>query len=189
MTVRIFLDTNALMCLSGLKESDVGNFKNRIERSGSELSITHVQVDEKYRKELRNYQQKIEKALARLVNKGINVKLEETKIPVEGVEREGCSRSGGQMVGSLYDELQKEIDACERDKGIIKPVLNIACDAVIAVSSLDHDFFITCDDCLSKRWQKIINKYGMLEQEHKIPKICYAHPSPTEVANAILDIL
>jgi|GEM_PF-6141413 len=44
---KFFLDTSALICLSGLQGSDLQDFRSRIEESNSELSTTHIQVDEK----------------------------------------------------------------------------------------------------------------------------------------------
>jgi len=181
-----FLDTNALNYLAGLKGSDLQIFRKQIETSNSELSITHVQVDEAHKKELQTYQQKIKKALASLSNKGINVNLEGTKIVVFNVSRFDFARFGDEEIGKLYNELRKEIDGCEKAKGKTKPLLNIACDAVIAVSSLGHDFFITTDRCLYDSWRKIIGKHTTLEQQFKIPKIVYTRRSPKDVAGRIL---
>lgn len=190
---KFFLDTNVLVYLSGLKDWDLQDFKTRIETSNSELSATHIQVDEivdeKYEKKLRNYQQKIEKALESLKSKGIKVRLEATKIPVAGILRTGHFMTASQEVGKLYDELRKEIDGCERAKETIKPVLNIACDAVIAVSSLGHDFLITTDECLFVSWVNVIGKYQMLGQQFRVPKIIYAHRSPKLVAKQVLGLL
>jgi len=200
--VKFFLDTNALLYLSGLKGSDLQDFKTKIEASNSELSTTHVQVDEstkhikfdkkidkEYEKKVRSYQRKIDKALGSLKNKEISVRLEDTKIAVFGVSRFGFARFGNEEIGKLYDELRKEIDECQKAKGKPKPLLNIASDATIAVSSLGHDFFITTDKCLFESWLKVIDKYRMLGQQFKVPKIIYARRSPKEVAKQMLGLL
>lgn len=183
---KFYLDTNALNYLAGLKGSDLQIFKKQIVASNSELSITHVQVDEAHEKELQNYQQKIQKALASLSSKGINVCLEDTKIIVFDVSRFGFARFGDENIGKLYDDLRKEIEACEKAKGKAKTPLNIACDAVIAVSSLNHDFFITTDRCLYDSWLKVIKKNKTLKQQFKVPKIIYARRSPKDVAKRII---
>jgi len=147
-----FLDTNVLWYLAGLEDVDLHDFRNRMKASNTELSTTHVQVDEstehikfhekseKHEKTVSNYQQKTDKALEALNNKGINVSLEDTKIVVLDVSRFDLARFGDEEIEKFYDELRKEIDECQKAKGKPKPLLNIACDATIAVSSLDHDF-------------------------------------------------
>ncbi len=194
-----FLDTNALVYLAGLKDSELQIFKNRIEAGNSELSTTHIQIDEitkhikfhepvkgLHEKKVQSYQQKIDEALKTLKNKGIVVHIEPTKAFVLGVSRLGHGALGSEDIGKIYDELRKVIEECERAKGKIKTLLNIACDAVIAVSSIDHDFFITTDRCLSDSWYKIIDKHKTLNKQFKIPKIVYARRSPKDVANRIL---
>lgn len=188
--VKFFLDTNALICLDGLKGSVLQDFKNRIDESNSELSTTHVQVDEwKLRREQRDYRRKVEEALASLKNKGIVIKVELTKGFVIGVSRIGFGRISGEETGKVYDELRKEIDECEKAEGRTKTLLNIARDATIAISSLDHDFFITCDRCLSDSWCKVIGKYKMLRQRFKIPRVIYAIRNPSAVTKRILGLL
>lgn len=143
--VKFFLDTNALNYLAGLKGSDLEDFKTQIEASNSEISTTHVQVDEstkhikfhepvdkEYEKKVRSYQQKIKKALESLKNKGIVVHVKPTKIAVCGVSRSGYAVVANEEVEKLYDELKKEIDECDKARGKNKKPLNPACDAVIA---------------------------------------------------------
>ena len=191
--VKFFLDTGALIALSGLKGSDLQIFKTRIEAYNPEIGVTHVQVDEtineKYERKLRNYQQVIDKALESLTKKGIAVHVEPTKIGAWSISRWDYFKWGGEETGKLYEELRNEIDRCEEAKGKTKTLLNIACDAVIAVSSLDHDFFVTCDECLFDSWRNVIDKNRMFRQQFKIPKVIYARPYPKEVAKAILRIL
>jgi len=184
-----FLDTGALIALSGLKDPDAQFLKRRLQESDSQLSVTHIQVDEKQTKELQNYQRKIQKALESLKNKGISIRIEETKIVVAGVSRVDFARLGDEEIGRLYDELRREIHDCEKAKGKPKPLLNIACDAAIAVSSLNHDFFVTTDKCLVDSWHKTIRKNRTLRQQSKVPKIIYSHPNSNEVAKNISELL
>lgn len=200
--LKFFLDTGALIALSGLKGSDLQALRSQIEASDSELSTTHVQVDEitkhikfhepvvkGYDKEVQSYQQKIKEALKTLERKGINVRLEATKITVVGVSRVGYTKLGYEEMHKFDDELRKEIDECEKAKGKTKTLLNIARDTTIAVSSLGHDFFITCDRCLFKSWRKVIGKHIMLRQKFKIPKIVYVQRSPKNIAKEMLALL
>lgn len=196
--VKFFLDTGALIALAGLKEPDLQNLKNRMKAGNLELNTTHVQTDEitahikfhekvtkKHEKRVATYQQKIDRALESLKSKGIEVHFELAKMGAWGVMRWGYFKWGGKETGKLYDDLRKEIGRCEEAKGTIKPLLNIACDAVIAVSSLDHDFFITCDKCLFNSWHKVIVKHPKLKQRFKVPKVIYTRRNPKEVASAI----
>jgi len=142
----------------------------------------------KLQKEERNYQRKIEEALASLKNREIVIHdIEPTKGFIVGVSRIGYSVLGGEEVGRLYDELREEIEDCEGAKGRIRSVLNIARDAVIAVSSLDHDFLITCDKCLYYSWNKIIDKYRKHMQKFKFPKVVYTRRNSKDVAERILE--
>jgi len=170
------------------------------------LSATHVQIDEiahhvkfhepvvrKNEIEVQTYQQKIDKALERLREKGINPKLEYPKIPVQGLARQGYEVESSEDIAHLYDDLRKEIDECEHVRSTPrrkpKSVLNIAADAVIAVSSLGHDFFITCDKCLFECSYKVMKKHGMFKERFKIPETILVRRSPNEVAKAILEQL
>ncbi len=201
-TPKFFLDTGAIIALSGLKGSDLRDFRNRMEASNSELVSTHVQVDEitkhvkfhepaveKYEKEVPTYQQKIDEALKTLKKKRINVRLEATKMVVLGVSRLGQARFGHEEMHKFDKDLRKEIDKCEKAKGRPKPLLNIARDTTIAVSSLGHDFFVTCDRCLHDSWNKVIGKHKALAQKWTVPRIVCAKRSPKEVAKQMLGLL
>jgi len=58
-----------------------------------------------------------------------------------------------------------------------KRYFDIAQDAVIALTSLDHDYFITSDKCLNKSWKTVIEKNAenkkLLEKSYKIPRIIH----------------
>jgi len=199
MPRKIFLDTNALMCLGGIQNPDLRNLQTLMKAKSLELGITHIQVDEstkhikfhekikeKHEKKVEDYQQKVNKALESLKDKGIIVRLEDTKITVTGVSRSGYTVVGGEEIGKLYDELRKEIDVCEKARERIKPVLNIACDAAIAVSSLRDDFFITCDRCLFDSWSKIMREH---KGQFRFPKVVFCKPSTRYVVTCVLDLL
>lgn len=135
---------------------------------------------------MQNYQKKIGIALKSLGERKIIVHLEDTKITVVGVSRIGYTEFGGEEIGKLYHVLRKQIAECEKTRGNLKTVLNIARDAAIAVSALDHDFLVTCDKCLSDSWRGVIGKHGILKQQFQVPEVIYAKPIPKQVAEQML---
>jgi hypothetical protein len=191
------IDTGVLWVLCKLQGSDLLSFKNQMKASSPELSFTHVQFDEAfpkekaYYKEMQNYEEEIRERLKTLDRKGIKVHVERTKGFIWDVSRWGYATWGSKEINALKGELRKEIENCEKAKRKAEPHrkpksrFNIARDSEIAVSSLDHDFFVTCDCCLSKSWKKVIDKNGMLCQNYKIPKIILSERSPTKVAKEI----
>ena len=53
---------------------------------------------------------------------------------------------------------------------------NVAKDALIALSSLNHDFFITADRCLFRSWKKVVefnegNERTLEQNGYKLPKL------------------
>lgn len=67
-----------------------------------------------------------------------------------------------------------------RKKECIK-ILNIARDTLIAITSLNHDYFVTSDKCLHKSWRRVIekdleNRKTLKAQSYKIPRIIYVRP-------------
>lgn len=188
-SIKFFLDTGTLICLSGLTGSNLQIFKKRMKTSNSELSVTHIQVDEKFTKELKPYKLKIQEALESLMNKGITVRLEATKISVSDLSRGDFSSFSDEETGKVYDELRMEIDNCEKSKGRTKTQLNLDRDATIAISSLGYDVFVTCDRCLCDSWHRVINKHMSLGRNFKIPQIVYVRRTPDSVAKQILALL
>jgi hypothetical protein len=188
--VKFFLDTNVLMCLDGLEDLDLQDFRTRIEESNSELCTTHVPMDEwRLREKEQEYPQEIKKVLKSLKNKGINVTLEDAKTTICGPSRSGYAVVGSEEEYELEDDLKEEIDKCQKDKGSPRPLSNILSDANIAVSSLGHDFFITCDRCLSESWKKVIGKHSVLKQRYKFPRVIYTRPIPKAVAKEIMKVI
>jgi predicted DNA-binding ArsR family transcriptional regulator len=180
MVVKIFLDTTALIALSGLEDE---NLKDQMRKLGIELWVTHIQVDEKYHKEV-IFDRKIEKALGTL-KKWINVRIKPTEIAVFDVSRFDYCKFGNEEINELYDELKKEITECEKVKGRAKDPLNVARDAITAISSTGCDFFITCDECLYESWTGIIRKHRVTKP---FPPTKYVEPNPIKVAKLIVDI-
>jgi len=182
--IHVFLYTNALIALAGIKNPELMRIKNLIETRGLKLRISHIQIDEMIDGVNRSYEEKRKKALNILKQKGISTETIETPITVVGVSRYGLSKIGDDRIHRLYEELKHEIERCEKGK----PKLNLIRDAVTALSSLDNDYFITCDWCVYKSWNKVIGKHKSLEGGRKIPGIIYARPKPKYVAESIISL-
>ena len=188
MALRVLLDTGALIALSGLKGTDfVADFVGRCTESGTVLCVTHVQVDEKVAREVRDYEVKVDRAVAELRQFGLLVEMEPTGIAVVGISRVGLAKLGGEDGGSLYEKLRRLISDCDRNKGKSGDVLNVARDAVIAVSALDHDAFIVCDECLFRSFQFATS--NMKQAGSHVPTIVLAKPDPVDVAKGILQFI
>jgi hypothetical protein len=150
-------------------------------------------VDEKSKRlgELESYQQKISRALKSLGEKGITLRLEPTKELIVGVSRVGHAIVAGPEISRIDGCLRKEIETCMREKA--KDTLNIARDACIAITSLNHDYFVTSDKCLYESWLKVIeenmeNKRALEAKGHRIPRIVYAPPDPQSLAEKIMNL-
>ncbi len=83
---RFFLDTDALNRLSRLSGKKLEEFKTRFDSINAELIVTHVQIDESRSPtdspKDQEYQEIVEKALARLKRKGIRIRVETTNVTV-----------------------------------------------------------------------------------------------------------
>jgi hypothetical protein len=188
MVLRVLLDTGALIALAGLKGTDiVADFVGRCTKSGTVLCVTHVQVDEKVAREVHNYDVKVDRAVAELRELGLPVKIEPTEIAVRDISRYGLAKFGGEDEGRLYEKLRALISDCDRDKGKSVDDLNVARDAVTAVSALDHDAFIVCDNCLFSSFESAT--IDMKQLGRCLPKIVYAKPDPVDVGKAILELV
>ena len=186
--VEVFLDTSALIALSGLRSHKVDALKNLIQSGNLRLNVSHIQVDEKVERNYVDYNRRIIKALGTLEKKGIKVCLIPTKIAVTDVSRVELSTIGDEEINGFYDELLHEISECEKNKGKTKDWKNLVCDAIIAVTAIDHDYFITCDSCMYDTWKKVIDSYGILRHRFKIPRLYYANSDPKNVADIIIGI-
>jgi len=198
---KFFLDTSALIRLSRLEGRELEEFRTRFNSINAELIVTHVAVDEatfdlkfegeisKTGKEVQEYKEKIDNALEALRSKGIRVTVETTNITICGISRCGFSSLATQDIGQAYDELWKEIHACEKAKGKSKDPLNVKRDAVIGVSPLEYSFLITTDQCLCDSFNEIMKKHKDLIERVMTPKAKDAKRSPEGVADCILEVL
>jgi len=185
---KFYLDTDALNRLSSLDGEKLKEFKERFNSINAELIVTHVQVDERYSpREEQKYQEIVEKAIETLRSKGIQIKVEATNAMVIGISRIGFSSFSNSNIGNVYDELDKEINACEKAKGNPKDPLNVKRDAMIALSSLEHSFLITTDKCLCDSFNKVIEEKKELVEKVITPKARLASQSSEAVADCILE--
>ncbi len=186
---KIFLDTNALIFLSGLKGEELEEFRKGFNRKNAELIITSVQVDEKRkRKKDEKYQETINKAIATLEDNGIQVKVETTNVGVVGISRFGYSSLATPDILNIYHELDKKVAECEKEKGKSKDPLNIKRDAVISVSPLEYSFLITTDKCLNESFNRIMKEQKKVVEKVVIPKARLAKASSEAVADCILKV-
>jgi hypothetical protein len=185
---KIYLDTNAIIFLSGCPENDLLKLSGYMEKNTIELFTSHVQIDELYRKD-EPLSQKMDHALKRLISCKITVNLVATNEVVLGISRVDECKLGSDEIGKIDEALREEINRCMgRDS---KGTMNIARDALIALSALNHDYFITGDYCMYKSWNKLIesnasNKEKILKV-YSIPKIIH-RKKPNSVRQAILEI-
>jgi hypothetical protein len=174
MATSFFLDTNTFILLSGLGKRDLSILREEIVKSDIKLCMSHVQIDEQRNLELDDYQQKIKQGLAKFNQAGIDLNIETTKEVILDISRFDLARFGSEKLGEIDEELRREIRKClgKRFKG----VLNVAKDALIALSSLNHDYFITGDKCLYASWKAVVefnekNKKTLEQNGYKIPKV------------------
>jgi hypothetical protein len=187
---KFYLDTGALNRLSGLNGKQLEEFKKRFNSIDAELIVTHVQVDERYSpKDGQKYQEIVDKAIETLRSKGIQIKVENTKIMIIGISRIGYTSLSSPDIGKVYEELDKEINACEKAKQNPKDPLNVKRDAMIAVSSLEYSFLITTDKCLCDSFNKVIEEKKELVEKMITPKAKRATQSSEAVADCILESL
>jgi hypothetical protein len=184
---KVFLDTNALWYLSGLTYEDKYLLKKHLEENDVKLHFSTIQVDETT-KEFASYQEKIDAAKKNLSANGIDIVIEPPKIAAQGFARQGYTIQSYPECVKIYHEIAKHVEECMGKKA---ERMNVFGDALIAVTSLNHDYFVTGDWCLWKGWQKIIennveNK-KCIENVFKIPKIIHA-AKPQSVLNEILSI-
>jgi hypothetical protein len=134
--------------------------------------MSHVQVDEYDKRDLSIYQ-KVEHALQKFRSNNILINIEPTKEMVAGVSRPGFCRVGSDELHEIDDALRREI--AKRMGTKTKGILNLACDAMIALSSLNHDYFVTSDIYLFQAWKTVIENNQeykkKLKAQYTVPKI------------------
>jgi hypothetical protein len=182
-SLKVFLDTNALIALSGLSGTAIaGDFITNCRTAEVVLCVSHIQVDEKVNREMRNYQTRIDKAVRDLRNLGLETRLEPTAIGVYDTSRWDMSRFGGDDENALYHKLLELISACDQATGKKGDATR---DAIIGVSALDHDLFLVCDECLFQSFQSATASLNNLQP--RLPKTILRKPTPEDVANGILE--
>jgi hypothetical protein len=185
---KFYLDTDALNRLSGLNGKKLEEFKMRFNSIDAELIVTHVQVDERYSpKDGQKYQEEVDKAIETLRSKGIQIKVENTKITIAGISRCGYSSLSSLDIEKIYDALDKEINVCEKANKNPKDPLNVKRDAIIAVSSVGYSFLITTDKCLCDSFNRVIEEKKELVEKVTTPKAKLATQSSEAVADRILE--
>jgi hypothetical protein len=187
MPKSFFLDTNVFILLSGLDSGDLAILSGALAGNKIALCMSHVQIDEQNCQEFSDYRLKIEDALRKFTERGIEIIVEPTNEVVWDVSRFDLARFGSEELSKIDKALRKEIEKCERKKD--KTVSNIAKDALIALSSLNHDFFVTADSCLFRSWKIVIESNEenrkAIEQQYKIPEIIHLR-KPKGVLQAIM---
>jgi hypothetical protein len=205
MPKKLFLDTCTIIALDDLKNEDFDILRDRLEESNSELHASHIQGDEKYRKRPSDPMQIYTEAFAIFEAHGIKIHWENpTKGGVFGVSRFGHSSFFGEPFTTIYKELVCEVRKCDEERGRHqdktvdeekreryeeKKSLNVARDALIAITSLDHDYFITSDYCLHKSLRKVLQNSENRTIFEKIPEIIYEQPCAEKILTRILAVL
>ena len=185
------LDGTVLIALSELEGTKLNLFKNRIEESNSELFVTHIHVDqlissnEKVR--VLKYQNKVKSALISLADKEIMVRINSAMITLSSQSKSCYAWVDNRELDNLFQEIQKELFICKKIENITKPLLEIAFKAAIAVSSLGHDFFVTCDSHLLYSWSKVMEKNRTFVQ-YKLPELIHTKCDPKEIAKQIFKL-
>ena len=116
MSKSVFLDTNSLILLSGIEETDGARLREKMEMNNIKINVTHVQIDEKISKEYPEYQEKINKALAKLGNMGIEVVVEPTTEVIFDVSRFDMAKFGSEIISKIDSALRTAIEGCMNKK-------------------------------------------------------------------------
>lgn len=180
--MKVFLDTSALIPLSGLRASIADVFVNTCQKAGIILCVSHIQVDEKVHREMPSYEERIDRAVKTLSDMGLKISLEPTAIAVYDASRYDMSKYGGDDENALYEKLLKLISECDRAMGKNGDATR---DAIIGVSALDHDLFVVCDECLYRGFQSATANWAALQK--RLPKTILTKPTPEDVAKGILE--
>jgi hypothetical protein len=198
MTAKIFLDTCSIIALSGLKEKEEFDLlRNRLEECKSGLFASHIQGDEMHPEELSDFREIYRKTFEKFEKHGIKIHWEEpTRGMIIGVSRIGFCRIFEDDLAEIGEELEIENRKCMEEKGKFNKnidekaiVLNIARDCLIAITSLDYDYFITSDKCLYESWTKVLQRHKTEKKLKKTSEVIYVRRSPEMILKEILKIL
>lgn len=182
-SVKVFLDTSALIALSGLRGASVADsFVKTCQKTGIVLCVSHIQVDEKVHREMPSYEERIDRAVKALGDMGLEVSLEATAIAVYDTSRYDLSRYGGDDENALYEKLLKLVSECDRAMGKNGEATR---DAIIGASALDHDLFVVCDECLYRGFRSATADWTAVQK--RLPKTILTKPTPEDVAKGILE--
>lgn len=176
------------MLLLGCSQEQITEIAEEISKKNIELQICHIQIDEHSTDDkdtLGNsitLTEKAKKALKKLRTYGCQINIVCTKGIMFGISKFGLCCFGDDFLSQLCDELIAEIGKWQKqDK-----VSNVARDALIAVSSLDNNYFLTSDLRLKQAWDSVISKHQEeVEKKYLIPKIIRC-TKPTGVYKSIL---
>lgn len=181
--MRVFLDTSALIALSGLSGTSVADaFVKTCKERGVVLSVSHIQVDEKVHLEMSDYEEKIERAVKALKNLGLEIHIEETNVAVFDASRYDFAKCGGDDENALYEKLLKLVSDCDKAMGKRG---NAMMDAIIGASALDLDVFVVCDECLYRGFRQATESLAALQK--RLPNMIFTKPTPEDVARGILN--
>src|SRR4030067_3297866 len=114
MVTRFFLDTNALILLSGANEDYLMTLRNLKKAGKIEIQVSHVQIDEKASHVESDFEKRIMNALSKV--EGI-VDICPTKEIVFDVSRFGCATFGSDEIHKIDGELRSEITQFLKKKG------------------------------------------------------------------------
>jgi len=181
--MKVLLDSDALNAFTGNDEKSLQKVNASLKKKGATLCLTHIQIDERY-EQIDKYNDKITKLTDDLTSKGLDIEVIPTNIGVVNVSRVGMSRIASQLNIDFYRELKDLIDKCEKGK---KEQGNLIRDAMIGVSAIGCDVLITCDTCLKRSMDLILEKYSNRISE--IPNVVRRNPKPMNILDEILRII
>ncbi len=180
--MKVYLDTSALIALSGLPQSPLQtDFVGICKETGIVFCVSTIQVDEKVDREMPTYGARIEKAVRELTRLGLQTSLEPTGVTVFDATRWDMSKLSGELESGLYRTLVEMIRTCNQEAG--KPADSTR-DAIIGVSALDHDLFIVCDKCLYESFLAATS--GLKNLRDRLPVTILRKPTPEDITKGIL---
>jgi len=178
--MRILLDTCSLNPI-GVKNNkeELTNLNTFLKSKSAQLCILHVNFDERYKGKKSIYK-KLRDMTDHYARNGLEIHQNMSEIFIPGITKKGTAKTATAFQLILYEELRELIEKCERFE---KPSDNLDRDAIIGVSSLNYDIFITSNRCLEKSLNSVIEK-NESKIEH-IPEIAYREPKYEEILDEI----